>query len=410
MNSSTGPNLEVSSEEEDENSDSSNDSNQEDHDDSSPETNHHWTPDSPQYQQPPLVEDEEARTESVRRFFHRTRGSVEATASSTHRIKVEPEDNNDSNTNVSRGDSNGSDDENVECCLICMNPYCYEGNHRVSCLPCGHVYGLSCIQRWIQYSKQTYSTCPVCKQKCSLENVIKLYSSPLLPLMEKGKEESLASHLEKLAHEMEEHFLKRFEEFKTTIYRMVSENQKEIVDSVHEFINRMNEQRRQEIEAKDKRIEELKMSLERQEMQIDQMRKRRKLEDPEPHHSPSECNEGSKCQLCMSDNHQALNCPFMNARCTMPNCDGIRMIQRSNTSDNPNRVYLRCQYAGCKYFEWMDDACKAATGCCVSSSASPIKYNSVSNYKCCFCGDRSHRTGNCPLASGCSENGTPSTE
>ncbi|KAI3880619.1 hypothetical protein MKX03_037491, partial [Papaver bracteatum] len=79
------------------------------------------------------------------------------------------------------------------------------------------------------------------------------------------------------------------------------------------------------------------------------------------------CNEGSKCQLCMSDNHQAVNCPFMNARCTMPNCDGIRMIQRSNTSDNPNRVYLRCQYADCKYFEWMDDACKAATGCCESS-------------------------------------------
>ncbi|KAI3880618.1 hypothetical protein MKX03_037490, partial [Papaver bracteatum] len=149
MNSSPVPNLEDSSEES-ENSgvpgdverryeggdtsdeDSSNDSNQEDPDDSSPETNYHLTPDSPQYQQPPLVEDEEARMESVRRFFHRTRGSVEATSSSSNRIKVEleSEDNNDNTTNVFRGESNGSD-ENVECCLICMDPYSSQGNHRV---------------------------------------------------------------------------------------------------------------------------------------------------------------------------------------------------------------------------------------------------------------------------------------
>ncbi|XP_021642128.2 uncharacterized protein LOC110636631 [Hevea brasiliensis] len=36
------------------------------------------------------------------------------------------------------------------CCPICMEPWGSQGDHQVSCLPCGHVYGLSCIRRWLQ--------------------------------------------------------------------------------------------------------------------------------------------------------------------------------------------------------------------------------------------------------------------
>ncbi|KAI3880626.1 hypothetical protein MKX03_037498 [Papaver bracteatum] len=120
---------------------------------------------------------------------------VEFTSPSENRIKIqlEPRDSNDSTTNLVRAGSNGND-ENVVCCSICMNPYSSQGDddHQVSCLPCGHLYGLSCIQRWIKHSKQRYSKCPICNQKCALKDVVKLYVSSL-PVVDGGKQENSVS-------------------------------------------------------------------------------------------------------------------------------------------------------------------------------------------------------------------------
>ncbi|KAI3963988.1 hypothetical protein MKW92_037449 [Papaver armeniacum] len=120
---------------------------------------------------------------------------VEFTSPSENRIKIqlEPRDSNDRTTNLVRAESNGND-ENVVCCSICMNPYSSQGDddHQVSCLPCGHLYGLSCIQRWIKHSKQRYSKCPICNQKCALKDVVKLYVSSL-PVVDRGKQENSVS-------------------------------------------------------------------------------------------------------------------------------------------------------------------------------------------------------------------------
>ncbi|OVA06942.1 zinc finger protein [Macleaya cordata] len=75
-----------------------------------------------------------------------------------------------------RGESNGNVVDGV-CCSICMEPWSSEGDHQVSCLPCGHVYGLSCIKTWIQLS--SYSKCPQCNRQCGLEDIKKLYVSRL---------------------------------------------------------------------------------------------------------------------------------------------------------------------------------------------------------------------------------------
>ncbi|XP_026439757.1 E3 ubiquitin-protein ligase RFWD3-like [Papaver somniferum] len=73
-----------------------------------------------------------------------------------------------------------------------MNPYSSQGDHQVSCLPCGYLYGLSCIQRWIKHSNQRDSKCPICKRKCALKDVVKLYVS-CLPVVERGKQENSVS-------------------------------------------------------------------------------------------------------------------------------------------------------------------------------------------------------------------------
>ncbi|MCL7023104.1 hypothetical protein MKW94_012828, partial [Papaver nudicaule] len=174
-------------------------------------------------------------------------------------------------------------------------------------------------------------------------------------------------------------FQKKFEELNKTIDRKSEE--------LRDCQRKVGQQKR-EIGEKDKRIEELTMSVERQDMQIEQMKKRRMLQKPEPHHSPSECNEGTKCQLCMAQNHEAASCPFMNTRCGRPNCTGFRMIMLSKTSKNPGRVFLKCQV--CNKFEWMDDVRRS------SSSASPIKYNSNGCFKC---GEHGHWANACPRAS-----------
>ncbi|KAF2295628.1 hypothetical protein GH714_033346 [Hevea brasiliensis] len=48
-----------------------------------------------------------------------------------------------------------------------------------SCLPCGHVYGLSCIRRWIQ-PHLISAKCPQCNANCALKDVRKLYASPVV--------------------------------------------------------------------------------------------------------------------------------------------------------------------------------------------------------------------------------------
>ncbi|KAB2598003.1 E3 ubiquitin-protein ligase RFWD3-like [Pyrus ussuriensis x Pyrus communis] len=52
------------------------------------------------------------------------------------------------------------------------------------CLPCGHVYGLSCIRRWIQQHGGIVAKCPQCNSKYNLKDIIKLFGSPIVVLDE----------------------------------------------------------------------------------------------------------------------------------------------------------------------------------------------------------------------------------
>lgn len=81
---------------------------------------------------------------------------------------------------------NGDGDSEVSWCgrgdgLIC--PICFEGwtsggEHQMCCLPCGHIYGLSCINKWLQRFRGP-GKCPQCKNLCTLKGVRVLYASRL---------------------------------------------------------------------------------------------------------------------------------------------------------------------------------------------------------------------------------------
>ncbi|RZC91005.1 hypothetical protein C5167_028827 [Papaver somniferum] len=212
------------------------------------------------------------------------------------------------------------------------------GMMRLVCLPCGHLYGVSCIERWIKHSNRHYPKCPVCNQKCLLKDVIRLY----VPWLQQSSEScqpqnnlykvqfakfgreladickgvmsnaERGERIEKICMrydedtqkmrrsfdteltEIKEEFRKQFRELNKTIDRKSEEQSKKIdtlfmmsASTLRDF-QRTFEQQKHDIEAKERKIKELEKSLERRDMQIHQMKKQRKLQVPKPHHPPSE--------------------------------------------------------------------------------------------------------------------------
>ncbi|XP_021289087.1 E3 ubiquitin-protein ligase RFWD3 [Herrania umbratica] len=66
-------------------------------------------------------------------------------------------------------------------CPICMEAWTTTGDHHVCCLPCGHIYGLSCIRKWLQ-QRGTSGKCPQCNRECTLKDVRKLFSSRVVAI------------------------------------------------------------------------------------------------------------------------------------------------------------------------------------------------------------------------------------
>ncbi|KAL6987345.1 RING-type E3 ubiquitin transferase [Sarracenia purpurea var. burkii] len=94
-------------------------------------------------------------------------------------------------TSSSQGNSKGGSEENASggewtrsdieglFCPICMEAWTNGGDHQVCCLPCGHLYGASCIKRWLQQHKNS-EKCPQCNRKCRLKDVRVIYASQIV--------------------------------------------------------------------------------------------------------------------------------------------------------------------------------------------------------------------------------------
>ncbi|KAI6190827.1 hypothetical protein M3Y97_00160700 [Aphelenchoides bicaudatus] len=65
-------------------------------------------------------------------------------------------------------------DENSACCSICFDEYESEGPHRVTSLKCcGHLFGKSCIERWIKTDKN--KNCPTCKKTAKPTDILVIF-------------------------------------------------------------------------------------------------------------------------------------------------------------------------------------------------------------------------------------------
>lgn len=97
--------------------------------------------------------------------------------------------------------------EEVEglCCPICMEPWCNSGDHQPSCLTCGHLFGMSCIKKWLG-QRTNSGKCPQCNRKSTLKDVRRIYGSQVVVVDEESQKrirylEAKCESLEKMEQE-----------------------------------------------------------------------------------------------------------------------------------------------------------------------------------------------------------------
>ncbi|XP_069018882.1 E3 ubiquitin-protein ligase rfwd3.S [Embiotoca jacksoni] len=107
--------------------------------------------------------------------------------------------------------SHGEEGEG-DTCTICFEAWTTAGEHRLSALRCGHLFGYTCIQRWLK-AQGLAAKCPQCNKKAKRSDIVLLYA-PKLRALDNSEQESLKKSLE------QEQSLRRKAELESAQYRL----------------------------------------------------------------------------------------------------------------------------------------------------------------------------------------------
>ncbi|XP_067853811.1 E3 ubiquitin-protein ligase rfwd3.S [Heptranchias perlo] len=124
------------------------------------------------------IEDEDAQ------LVLQEQGSLASHSEDTSNVKEDTTSNKASNV--------ASDDEG-DTCSICFEPWTNAGQHRLAALRCGHLFGFTCIDRWLRGQG---GKCPQCNKKAKRSDVVLLYARAL-KAVDTSEQERLKSDLEK---------------------------------------------------------------------------------------------------------------------------------------------------------------------------------------------------------------------
>ncbi|XP_041367491.1 E3 ubiquitin-protein ligase RFWD3-like [Gigantopelta aegis] len=67
-------------------------------------------------------------------------------------------------------------EDDSDCCPICFDPWTTSGTHRLASLKCGHLFGQSCIEKWL---KGQGGKCPQCNSKAKRQDIRVLYTKSI---------------------------------------------------------------------------------------------------------------------------------------------------------------------------------------------------------------------------------------
>uniref|UniRef100_A0A8D0GT98 RING-type E3 ubiquitin transferase n=1 Tax=Sphenodon punctatus TaxID=8508 RepID=A0A8D0GT98_SPHPU len=85
------------------------------------------------------------------------------------------------------------EEEEGDTCAICFEQWTNAGEHRLSALRCGHLFGYTCIKRWL---KGQAGKCPQCNKKAKYSDIVVLFARNLKAL-DTSEQERMKSSLEK---------------------------------------------------------------------------------------------------------------------------------------------------------------------------------------------------------------------
>ncbi|KAG8012373.1 E3 ubiquitin-protein ligase RFWD3 [Nibea albiflora] len=97
-------------------------------------------------------------------------------------------------------------------CTICFEAWTTAGEHRLSALRCGHLFGFTCIQRWLK-AQGPAAKCPQCNKKAKRSDIVLLYA-PKLRALDNSEQEILKKSLE------QEQSLRRKAELESAQYKL----------------------------------------------------------------------------------------------------------------------------------------------------------------------------------------------
>ncbi|XP_038563020.1 LOW QUALITY PROTEIN: E3 ubiquitin-protein ligase RFWD3 [Micropterus salmoides] len=114
-------------------------------------------------------------------------------------------------TSASVQSSQGEEGEG-DICTICFEAWTTAGEHRLSALRCGHLFGFTCIQRWLK-AQGPAAKCPQCNKKAKRSDIVLLYA-PKLRALDNSEQEILKKSLE------QEQSLRRKAELESAQYKL----------------------------------------------------------------------------------------------------------------------------------------------------------------------------------------------
>ena len=98
-------------------------------------------------------------------------------------------------------DSDGGGDDEESNCNICFEPWSNTGSHRISSLKCGHFFGFSCIEKWLNSTGG--NDCPTCNEKATKRDIRHHYIHKLRAI-DTGDRDRALEQVQKLKKELRE--------------------------------------------------------------------------------------------------------------------------------------------------------------------------------------------------------------
>lgn len=135
-----------------------------------------------------------------------------ATTNSTATAEPERAEAQVQDVQVSSAVLSPSDENEGDTCTICFEAWTTAGEHRLAALRCGHLFGYTCIQRWLK-AQSPSAKCPQCNKKAKRSDIVLLYA-PKLRALDNTEQESLKKSLE------QEQSLRRKAELESAQYKI----------------------------------------------------------------------------------------------------------------------------------------------------------------------------------------------